>query len=131
MFKCAKNAPAKNDPYTLIIRYTRIWPAALPQPLADMRPSVCHSACSASFAAPQPLRRGAGAPRTQGHGCLEMPTGTGKTIALLSLITSYQLAHPECGKLIYCTRTVPEMEKALPEARLPAEAPGYTGADPR
>jgi len=30
---------------------------------------------------------------------------------LLSLVTSYQLAHPECGKLIYCTRTVPEMEK--------------------
>ena len=41
-----------------------------------------------------------------------MPTGTGKTITLLALITSYQLAHPECGKLIYCTRTVPEMEKA-------------------
>ena len=41
----------------------------------------------------------------------QMPTGTGKTITLLSLITSYQLAHPETGKLIYCTRTVPEMEK--------------------
>lgn len=41
----------------------------------------------------------------------QMPTGTGKTITLLSLITSYQLAHPEVGKLIYCTRTVPEMEK--------------------
>jgi Rad3-related DNA helicase len=40
-----------------------------------------------------------------------MPTGTGKTITLLSLITSYQIAHPEVGKLIYCTRTVPEMEK--------------------
>ena len=25
----------------------------------------------------------------------QMPTGTGKTITLLSLITSYQLAHPE------------------------------------
>jgi DNA excision repair protein ERCC-2 len=43
-----------------------------------------------------------------------MPTGTGKTISMLALITSYQLAHPECGKLIYCTRTVPEMEKASP-----------------
>lgn len=40
-----------------------------------------------------------------------MPTGTGKTITLLSLVTSYQLAHPEVGKLVYCTRTVPEMEK--------------------
>lgn len=46
-----------------------------------------------------------------------MPTGTGKTITLLSLITSYQLAHPEVGKLVYCTRTVPEMEKVLAELR--------------
>lgn len=44
-----------------------------------------------------------------------MPTGTGKTITLLSLITSYQLQHSEVGKLIYCTRTVPEMEKVLAE----------------
>ncbi len=36
-------------------------------------------------------------------------------MTLLSLITSYQLAHPEIGKLIYCTRTVPEMEKVLQE----------------
>ena len=42
---------------------------------------------------------------------MQMPTGTGKTITLLSLVTSYQLAHPEVGKLVYCTRTVPEMEK--------------------
>ena len=54
----------------------------------------------------------------KGHGCLEMPTGTGKTITCLALITSYQLAHPECGKLIYCTRTVPEMEKVLAELRV-------------
>lgn len=46
-----------------------------------------------------------------------MPTGTGKTITLLSLITSYQLAHPEVGKLVYCTRTVPEMEKVLAELK--------------
>ena len=45
----------------------------------------------------------------------QMPTGTGKTITLLSLVTSYQLQHPEVGKLVYCTRTVPEMEKALEE----------------
>lgn len=48
---------------------------------------------------------------------MQMPTGTGKTITLLSLITSYQLAHPEVGKLIYCTRTVPEMEKVLAELK--------------
>eukprot|EP00899_Mesostigma_viride_P004876 jgi/Mesvir1/1438/Mv14431-RA.2 len=53
----------------------------------------------------------------KGHALLEMPTGTGKTITVLSLVTSYQLAHPETGKLIYCTRTVPEMEKVLAELR--------------
>lgn len=53
----------------------------------------------------------------KGHGLLEMPTGTGKTITLLALITSYQLAHPEIGKLVYCTRTVPEMEKVLQELK--------------
>jgi DNA excision repair protein ERCC-2 len=44
---------------------------------------------------------------------LEMPSGTGKTVSLLSLITSYQLAHPDVGKLIYCTRTVTEIEKVF------------------
>ncbi|GBG88390.1 hypothetical protein CBR_g47089 [Chara braunii] len=61
------------------------------------------------------LKRGLDA---KGHCLLEMPTGTGKTITLLSLITSYQLAHPEMGKLVYCTRTVHEMEKVLAELRL-------------
>ena len=54
-----------------------------------------------------------------GHALLEMPTGTGKTVALLSLVTSYQLAHPEVGKLVYCTRTVPEMEKVCPSSPHP------------
>lgn len=54
----------------------------------------------------------------RGHGAIEMPTGTGKTITVLSLCVSYQLAHPEVGKLIYCTRTVPEMEKVLEEMRV-------------
>ena len=45
----------------------------------------------------------------KGHGLLEMPTGTGKTVCVLALITSYQHAHPEMGKLVYCTRTVPEV----------------------
>ncbi|KAJ4843251.1 hypothetical protein Tsubulata_035368 [Turnera subulata] len=55
----------------------------------------------------------------KGHCLLEMPTGTGKTIALLSLITSYSLSKPESPiKLIYCTRTVHEMEKTLAELKL-------------
>lgn len=53
----------------------------------------------------------------KGDGLLEMPTGTGKTVTVLSLVTSYQLAHPECGKLVYCTRTVPEMTKAIDELK--------------
>ncbi|CAA7048094.1 unnamed protein product [Microthlaspi erraticum] len=56
----------------------------------------------------------------KGHCLLEMPTGTGKTITLLSLITSYRLARPDSPpiKLLYCTRTVHEMEKTLDELKL-------------
>lgn len=55
----------------------------------------------------------------RGHALLEMPTGTGKTAALISLITSYSLANPSRPlRLIYCTRTVHEMEKTLAELRL-------------
>ncbi|KAG4186846.1 hypothetical protein ERO13_A08G068200v2 [Gossypium hirsutum] len=55
----------------------------------------------------------------KGHCLLEMPTGTGKTIALLSLITSYCLSKPQSPmKLIYCTRTVHEMEKTLAELKI-------------
>ena len=50
-----------------------------------------------------------------GHALLEMPTGTGKTVCLLSLISSYQYARPSIGKLVYCTRTVPEMNSVMEE----------------
>jgi DNA excision repair protein ERCC-2 len=49
--------------------------------------------------------------------CLEMPTGTGKTVSLLALITSYQVQHPQIGKLIYCCRTVGELSKTMEEVR--------------
>jgi DNA excision repair protein ERCC-2 len=53
----------------------------------------------------------------KGHCLLEMPTGTGKTVSLISLITSYQFQFPQTGKLIYCTRTVPEMSKCMEEIK--------------
>ncbi|KMZ63122.1 hypothetical protein ZOSMA_426G00040 [Zostera marina] len=54
----------------------------------------------------------------RGHCVLEMSTGTGKTIALLSLIISYFLSKPQSHtKLLYCTRTVHEMEKTPAELR--------------
>lgn len=53
----------------------------------------------------------------KGHGVLEMPSGTGKTVSLLSLIVSYQKFYPMHRKLIYCSRTVPEIEKALAELK--------------
>ncbi|KAK4944536.1 TFIIH/NER complex ATP-dependent 5'-3' DNA helicase subunit [Elasticomyces elasticus] len=52
-----------------------------------------------------------------GHCVLEMPSGTGKTISLLSLIVSYQAHMPERRKLIYCSRTMSEIEKALAELK--------------
>ncbi|RPA80478.1 putative TFIIH complex helicase Rad3 [Ascobolus immersus RN42] len=52
-----------------------------------------------------------------GHCVLEMPSGTGKTISLLSLIISYQMQYPEHRKLIYCSRTMSEIEKALQELK--------------
>ncbi|KAJ5053984.1 uncharacterized protein L3040_000272 [Drepanopeziza brunnea f. sp. 'multigermtubi'] len=48
-----------------------------------------------------------------GHCVLEMPSGTGKTVSLLSLIVAYQQYYPEHRKLIYCSRTMSEIEKAL------------------
>ena len=38
---------------------------------------------------------------------LEMPSGTGKTVTLLSLIVAYQQYYPSHRKLIYCSRTEP------------------------
>ena len=53
----------------------------------------------------------------RGHALLEMPTGTGKTVCLVSLVTSYQFQYPTTGKLIYCTRTVQEMYKTMEEIK--------------
>ncbi|TEB18611.1 adenosine tri phosphatase [Perkinsus sp. BL_2016] len=54
----------------------------------------------------------------RGQGLLEMPTGTGKTVAVFSLMLAYQDKYPDqTGKLVFCTRTVPEMTKALRELR--------------
>lgn len=46
-----------------------------------------------------------------------MPSGTGKTVSLLSLIVAYQQYYPEKRKLIYCSRTMSEIEKALTELK--------------
>ncbi|KAJ7357415.1 General transcription and DNA repair factor IIH helicase subunit XPD [Desmophyllum pertusum] len=55
----------------------------------------------------------------KGHCLLEMPSGTGKTISLLSLIVAYIMAKPlELSKLIYCSRTIPELEKVLEELKV-------------
>ncbi|KAJ1675183.1 TFIIH/NER complex ATP-dependent 5'-3' DNA helicase subunit [Spiromyces aspiralis] len=54
---------------------------------------------------------------SKGHCLLEMPSGTGKTVSLLSLIVSYQLHYNETRKLVYCSRTVPEIDKALAELK--------------
>jgi len=52
-----------------------------------------------------------------GHCVLEMPSETGKTVSLLSLIVSYQQPFPEPRKLICCSRTMSEIGKALAELK--------------
>ncbi|KAK4465975.1 hypothetical protein QBC42DRAFT_260272 [Cladorrhinum samala] len=52
-----------------------------------------------------------------GNCVLEMPSGTGKTVTLLSLIIAYQMSSQERRKLIYCSRTMSEIEKALVELK--------------
>lgn len=52
-----------------------------------------------------------------GNCILEMPSGTGKTVSLLSITIAYQMAYPEHRKIIYCSRTMSEIEKALAELR--------------
>ncbi len=48
----------------------------------------------------------------QGHSVLEMPSGTGKTVSLLALIVAYLTVNKaELHKLIYCSRTVQEIDK--------------------
>ncbi|KAI1472022.1 putative excision repair protein rhp3 [Daldinia caldariorum] len=66
------------------------------------------------------LKRTLDAGRTSSGGAhcvLEMPSGTGKTVSLLSLIIAYQQHYPEHRKLIYCSRTMSEIEKALAELK--------------
>ncbi|KAL7648131.1 UNVERIFIED_CONTAM: hypothetical protein RMT77_000032 [Armadillidium vulgare] len=54
----------------------------------------------------------------KGHCLLEMPSGTGKTISLLALIVAYLKFFPQnLSKLIYCSRTIPEIEKVIEELR--------------
>ncbi|XP_033210261.1 general transcription and DNA repair factor IIH helicase subunit XPD [Belonocnema kinseyi] len=61
------------------------------------------------------LKRGLDA---KGHCLLEMPSGTGKTITLLSLIVAYMSEYPHSvTKLIYCSRTMPEIEKVIEELK--------------
>ncbi|WKX99575.1 hypothetical protein Q1695_014449 [Nippostrongylus brasiliensis] len=54
----------------------------------------------------------------QGHCLLEMPSGTGKTVSLLSLVVAYMRKFPDrLDKLVYCSRTIPEIEKCMEELR--------------
>lgn len=47
-----------------------------------------------------------------------MPSGTGKTITILALVVAYLHKYPEkASKLVYCSRTVPEIDKSLSELK--------------
>nr|CAH8842416.1 unnamed protein product [Trichobilharzia regenti] len=48
-----------------------------------------------------------------------MPSGTGKTVSLLSLVVAYMKARPNAvEKFVYCSRTVPELEKVIDELKV-------------
>uniref|UniRef100_A0AC35TGP0 General transcription and DNA repair factor IIH helicase subunit XPD n=1 Tax=Rhabditophanes sp. KR3021 TaxID=114890 RepID=A0AC35TGP0_9BILA len=52
----------------------------------------------------------------KGHALLEMPSGTGKTCTILSLTVAYMNKYPNSvDKIVYCTRTIPEMHKTAEE----------------
>lgn len=58
--------------------------------------------------------------QSPGHVLIEMPSGTGKTAALLSCTVSYLLyckANNKQFKIIYCTRTLQEIDKSLKELK--------------
>lgn len=52
-----------------------------------------------------------------GPALLEMPSGTGKTVCLLSMIIAYMSQRENAGPLIYCTRTIPELNQGVKELR--------------
>ena len=55
---------------------------------------------------------------SKGHAVVECPSGTGKTVTLLSLIVSYRIQYPnDVAKLVYCSRTIPEIEKIMGELK--------------
>ncbi|KAL0230697.1 hypothetical protein PCE1_004253 [Barthelona sp. PCE] len=54
---------------------------------------------------------------------LEMPCGTGKTVALLSALLSFKMQKPTVlSTIIYCTRTIAEMEQVATEIETWVEA---------
>lgn len=64
----------------------------------------------------------------KGHALLEMPTGTGKTVCIFALYLAMKHSHPDLGfalflliisigKLIYCTRTIAELEQCMEELK--------------
>jgi DNA excision repair protein ERCC-2 len=55
----------------------------------------------------------------RGHCILEMPTGTGKTITLLSIITAYISRRSDASqrKVIFATRTIEEMNGVMQEMK--------------
>lgn len=52
-----------------------------------------------------------------GVSILEMPSGTGKTVSLLSVCVAYQLHYHTHRKIVYCSRTMSEIDKALAELK--------------
>ena len=62
------------------------------------------------------------------QGIIEMPTGTGKTVSMFALVCSYRIKFPEkLSKVVFCTRTVSQLEKAMEELRVTQHFLGTQG----
>ena len=54
----------------------------------------------------------------QGHGVFEMPSAAGKTICTLSIILAFMKQANKKTKLVYCTKTLIEMDNIIEDLKL-------------
>ena len=54
----------------------------------------------------------------QGHGVFEMPSAAGKTICILSVLLAFLKQANKKTQLVYCTKTLLEMDRTIEDLKL-------------